>query len=224
VMARADKDPRWKLLGAALHSVYKDWTQATALLDDVQQHFDELPPRLQSQALRISGPLYQLARPPQLDKAKSAYEKLLKLEPNDLFALNNLATLLVDDSLVPNPQQAKVYSQKAFDQVKRAQPFPAAIWDTHGWVLVQCGGSDIDTGIGILQRVIRQTSLPEAHYHLGEAFLKKQDPRRALEELQIAAKSINDAPLTGIAVAPDLEKKIQSATDRAKGMRQADAK
>lgn len=221
VMARADSDVRWKLLAAALHSIYKDWDQAVKMLDEVQAHFDKLTPRQQSQALRISGPLYQLARPPQLDKAKTAYEKLLKLEPNDLFALNNLATLLIDDSLVPQPQQAREYSQKAFDQVKRAQPFPAAIWDTHGWVLVNCGGKDVDTGIDILQRVVRQTALPEAHYHLGEAFLKKQDPKKALEALQVAARTISTAPTQGIAVSPDLEKKIQSATERAKELQRS---
>jgi tetratricopeptide (TPR) repeat protein len=217
VMARTGKDVRWKLLAAALHSVYKEWDKATAMLDDVQAHFNELDPKQQAQALRIAGPLYQLARPPQLDKARASYEKLLKLEPNDLFALNNLATLLIDDALVPQPEEARVHSKKAYDLVKRAQPFPAAIFDTHGWVLVQSSKrEDIDEGISILQKVTRQTSMPEAHYHLGEAYIKKQDGKRALEELKVAAQSINNAPGRGIAVTPDLEKKIQSATEKAK--------
>jgi tetratricopeptide (TPR) repeat protein len=217
VMARTGKDVRWKLLAAALHSVYKEWDKATAMLDDVQAHFNELDPKQQAQALRIAGPLYQLARPPQLDKARASYEKLLDLEPNDLFALNNLATLLIDESLVPQPEEARKFSKKAYDLVKRAQPFPAAIFDTHGWVLVQSSKrEDIDEGISILQKVTRQTSMPEAHYHLGEAYIKKQDGKRALEELKVAAQSINNAPGRGIAVTPDLEKKIQSATEKAK--------
>jgi tetratricopeptide (TPR) repeat protein len=218
VMARAGQDVRWKLLAAALHSVYKDWDQAVKCLDDVQQHFEELNPRQKAQALRISGPLYQLARPPQLDKAKDAYLKLLKMAPDDLFALNNLATLLVDDSLVSQPREARQYSERAYEQVKRAQPFPAAILDTHGWVLIQCGGKDVDDGIEILQRVIRQTSLPEAHYHLAEGYLKKQAPKKALSELKVAAESISRVSNQGIQVSPDLEQKIQSATDRANEM------
>ena len=218
VMARANQDVRWKLLAAALHSVYKDWDNATKMLDDVQAQFNTLTPRQQIQALRISGPLYQLARPPKLEKARDAYEKLLKIAPNDLFALNNLATLLVDDALVSQPQEAKVYSKKAYDQVKRSQPFPAAILDTHGWVLIQCGGRDIDEGIDILQKVVRQTSLPEAHYHLAEGYLKKKTPEKALTELKVAADSINRVSVQGIAVSPDLEQKIRQATERANEM------
>jgi hypothetical protein len=129
-----------------------------------------------------------------------------------------LATLLVDDSLVSQPREARQYSERAYEQVKRAQPFPAAIFDTHGWVLIQCGGKDVDDGIEILQKVTRQTALPEAHYHLAEGYLKKQVPKKALTELKVAADSIGRVSNQGISVSPDLEQKIQSATDRANEM------
>ena len=147
---------------------------------------------------------------------------MLQLEPNDLFALNNLANLLVDEALVPQPEEARKYSQRAYEQVKRAQPFPAAIFDTHGWVLIQCGSpQQVDEGIDILQRVVRQTSLPEAHYHLGEGYLKKQDAKKAIEELRMAAQTIPDAMARGDVVSPDLEKKIQNATNKANEMLRA---
>ena len=220
VLARADKDPRWKLLAAALYSAKSpgqaeppDWAKAVQMLDEVQAHFKDLSPTHQAQALRIAGPLYQMARPPQFDKAKKTYEQLLQIQPDDLFALNNLANLLVDDALVPQPQEARQYSQRAYDQVKRAQPFPAAIFDTHGWVLVQCG--ELTEAIEILQKVVRQTDMPEAHYHLGEAYLRKQDYRKAQEELRVAAQAIPEAVSQGTPVSPDLEKKIQAALQKA---------
>ena len=216
VMARSQQDPRWKLLAAALYSVNKEWENAVRMLDEVQAHFDELAPVHKAQALRIAGPLYQLARPPEFDKAKKAYEQLLVLQPNDLFALNNLANLLLDDALVPQPEQARQYSQKAYDLVRRAQPFPAAVFDTHGWVLVQCGSPEqLKEGIDILQKVVRQSAMPDAHYHLGEAYLKQGDWRKAQEELRMAAQSIPEATARGVAVSPELEKKVQAALDKA---------
>jgi tetratricopeptide (TPR) repeat protein len=196
--------------------VNKEWENAVRMLDEVQAHFDELTPQQKAQALRIAGPLYQLARPPEFDKAKRSYEQLLKLEPNDLFALNNLANLLIDDALVPQPEEARRHSQKAYDLVKRAQPFPAAVFDTHGWVLVQCGSpEELKEGVEILQKVVRQSDMPDAHYHLGEGYLKLGDWKKALEELRLAAQSIPDAIARGTPVSPELEKKIQTATQKA---------
>jgi tetratricopeptide (TPR) repeat protein len=216
VMARSQQDPRWKLLAAALYSVNKEWDNAVRMLDEVQAHFADLTPQQKAQALRIAGPLYQMARPPEFDKAKRSYEQLLALEPNDLFALNNLANLLIDDALVPQPEEARKHSQKAYDLVKRAQPFPAAIFDTHGWVLVQCGSpAQLKEGIEILQKVVRQSAIPDAHYHLGEGYLKLGDWKKAQEELRLAAQSIPDAVARGTTVSPDLEKKIQAATQKA---------
>ena len=219
VMSRAEQDPRWKLLAAALYSVNKDWDNAVKMLDEVQAHFPQLSDAHKAQALRIAGPLYQMARPPQFEKAKSTYEQLLKMYPEDLFALNNLANLLVDDALVPQPQEARKHSQKAYDIVKKAQPFPAAIFDTHGWVLVQCG--ETTEAIDILQKVVSQTRMPEAYYHLGEAYLRKQDTAKAADALKAAAESISVVVQDGGTVAPDLEKKIQASLKKVDEMERA---
>jgi tetratricopeptide (TPR) repeat protein len=234
VMARSGQDPRWKLLAAALYSYRKpaeggqpseppDWANAVRMLDEVQAHFNELTPTQKAQALRIAGPMYQLSRPPEFEKARRAYEQLLQILPNDLFALNNLANLLIDDALVPQPELARRYSQQAYDQVKRAQPFPAAIFDTHGWVLIQCGSpQQVDEGIEILQKVVRQTSMPDAYYHLAEGFLKKREYGKALEQLRLAAQSIPEAISRQQMVSPELEKKIQAATQKVNDLQRAE--
>jgi tetratricopeptide (TPR) repeat protein len=224
VLARANREPRWKLLAAALYSARAaaqpggaaeppNWEKAVQMLDEVQAHFNELSPVHQAQALRIAGPMYQMAKPPQFEKAKQTYEQLLKLNPDDLFALNNLANLLVDDALVPQPQEARKHSQHAYDLVKRAQPFPAAIFDTHGWVLVHCG--ELTEAIEILQKVVRQSNMPEAHYHLGEAYVRKGDFRKAQESLKVAAQAIPEVIAQGGTVSADLEKKIQASLEKA---------
>ena len=223
VLARADKEPRWKLLAAALYSAKSpaaaggqaaqpNWERAVQMLDEVQAHFEQLTPAQQAQALRIAGPLYQMAKPPQFDKAKKTYEHLLRIQKDDLFALNNLANLLVDDALVPQPQEALVYSQQAYELVKRAQPFPAAIFDTHGWVLLHCG--KVSEAIDILQKVVRQTNMPEAHYHLGEAYLRSGDYPKAREALRVAAQAIPETVAQGGGVTTDLEKKIQASLQK----------
>ena len=219
VMARAQTEPRWKLLAAALYSVNKDWDNAVRMLDEVQAHFPQLSDAHKAQALRIAGPMYQMARPPQFDKAKSTYEQLLKMYPDDLFALNNLANLLVDDALVPQPQEARKHSQRAYDLVKRAQPLPAAIFDTHGWVLVQCG--EVTEAIDILQKVVSTTRMPEAYYHLGEAYLRKQDTAKAGEALRAADEAISAAVQDGGTVTPDLDKKIKAALQKVNDMERA---
>jgi hypothetical protein len=82
--------------------------------------------------------------------------------------------------------------------------------------LIQCGSPDqLKEGVDILSKVVKQSSMPEAHYHLGEGYLKMRDPKKALEELRIAAQTIPEAMGRGTPVAPDLEKKIQTATDKA---------
>jgi len=57
--------------------------------------------------------------------------------------------------------------------------------------------------------------MPEAHYHLGEGYLKMREPKKALEELRVAAQTIPEAVSRGSQVSPDLEKKIQTATEKA---------
>ena len=111
------------------------------------------------------------------------------------------------------PEEARKHSQKAYDLVKRAQPFPAAIFDTHGWVLVQCG--QLNESIEILHKVVRQSNMPEAHYHLGEAYVRKGDYRKAQESLRLAAQSIPETIAQGGTVTADLEKKIQASLEKA---------
>jgi uncharacterized protein HemY len=57
--------------------------------------------------------------------------------------------------------------------------------------------------------------MPEAHYHLGEAYLRKQDFKKAQEELRVAGQAIKDALSQGNTVVPGLEKRIQSAIQKA---------
>ena len=48
----------------------------------------------------------------------------------------------------------------------------ALVLDTHGWLLTLAG--KVDEGIDTLRAAIEIRQLPDIHYHLGEAFLRKQ--------------------------------------------------
>jgi tetratricopeptide (TPR) repeat protein len=74
----------------------------------------------------------------------------------------------------PAPQQAKVHSALAY----AAAPTNRLVADTHGWILVLCGGDDQAKGVELLERLVRDhPDFADAHQHLGLAYLKLRQPR-----------------------------------------------
>ena len=82
------------------------------------------------------------------------------------------------------PQQALDYSQRAYDLSVKSGRMNPRIFDTQGWVLLLNGR--LDEGIDIMHRAIDQADFPEAHYHLAQAYLKKELPEEAQHELSSA--------------------------------------
>jgi tetratricopeptide (TPR) repeat protein len=116
------------------------------------------------------------------------------------------------------PEDALQYSQKAYDLMTRSGGAEAAILDTHGSILVQVGR--VEEGIGILQTAIDRKPLPDAYFHLGDAFLKQSKPDQAENALRQALDLIARAERDKQAVDPTLRNRVDEALLRASAMKQ----
>ncbi|MEJ2565536.1 MAG: PEP-CTERM system TPR-repeat protein PrsT [Gammaproteobacteria bacterium] len=105
------------------------------------------------------------------------YEKLLKLAPQNVLALNNLAYLYgrAGDS------RALSIAKQAF----KLAPDNPGVQDTLGWILVDHG--EFSHAIELLRKAV--TSMPKEgmmHYHLGVALARSGQKVEAKKELQAA--------------------------------------
>ncbi len=114
-------------------------------------------------------------------EARQVYELVIKLNPNNGVALNNLAFLLcehggdLDDALT-----------KA-TRAKQLLPNLSEVSDTLGWIYLKKNLTDnaIDIFKDLVSKVPAQATF---RYHLGMAYSQKGDKTRALKELQDALK------------------------------------
>ena len=94
-----------------------------------------------------------------LDKAETAYRKILSKNQNHVFSLNNLANILLDRG---DLKSAGEFAKKAADR----SPDNALILDTYGWVLYKQKkhGAAIDVLTSSLKKMPEN---PVINYHLG---------------------------------------------------------
>lgn len=116
----------------------------------------------------------------QFAAAKTAFETLLKLTPDDSDALNNLANVLLR---LKDPRAIAVAEQA----VAKAPANYNAI-DTLGWALFQSGQTD--RALQLLRDArLRQPASPEIRYHLAAVLAKTGRNNEAREELEAALKT-----------------------------------
>ena len=120
-------------------------------------------------------------------KAREVYERLLSVNPDSLYALNNLAYLYAErlDQL-----------DKAYDLAQKArslQPADPSIADTLGWILYKKG--DYQQALTLLQESARKLpNNPEIQFHLGMASYMMGDMDDARTAFRQAAAAANDFP------------------------------
>lgn len=217
IAERAKTENRWRLMSAFLLQSKGDFDGAAEMVEAALAEYDKLTPDEKVTALRFAGSLYLGMKPqPQVQKAYDAYSKLLQLQPNDLYSLNNMACLLAESMNPPRPKEAIEYSTRAFDLMMDAGLREPLIMDTQGWMLTLNG--QVDRGIDVLRQTVATRSFPDAHYHLAEAYLKKQYPEEAQKQLELASQHVNAAREKKQPVDAALEARIQDATARAKEM------
>lgn len=192
-----------------LHHFKGDDAQAISMMDQVWAGIDQLSRSDQILASHAAAQLYQNARPtPLVDKAYAAYQHLLKLEPDDIEALNNVACLLADSYSPPRAQEGLSYAQRAVALMTRLGRNEMHVLDTEGWLLILQGSTA--QGIDVLNQVVQANPYPEACLHLGEGYLRMEYARQAQEQAALGLSLLRKTPNSD----PDLRSKLQNLNDR----------
>jgi Tfp pilus assembly protein PilF len=122
------------------------------------------------------------------DEAKTAYEKALKVDPDQPMVLNNLAYLLGEH--LNRPAEAEAYARQAVKLIGDNPDF----LDTLGWLLYQ--NKQVGEARGMLLRALdhdRQNSA--ALYHLGVIYKETgnvEDAKTRLEQAREHATRTKD--------------------------------
>jgi Flp pilus assembly protein TadD len=114
-------------------------------------------------------------------EAKQVYEAVLKLDPNNAAALNNLAFLLAETA--GDLDAALTMAQRA----RQLMPNLYEISDTLGWIYLKKLRSDL--AIETFAELVKtQPAHSTYRYHLGMAYAQKGDTPNALIQLEEALK------------------------------------
>ena len=119
----------------------------------------------------------------KVDDAIALYNGILTKNPQSVFALNNLAMLLVTFKSDP----ASIgRAQKLADQLTAYSV--VEVVDTRGWVKFKSG--DFHAAEALLQQAVdKAPDSPMFHYHLGMAQLRSGEPQTAAQNLETALQS-----------------------------------
>jgi Flp pilus assembly protein TadD len=116
------------------------------------------------------------------DQARPIYEQVLKIDPSQPVALNNLAYIKAEQGT--DLESALSMAQRA----RQEAPKSRQVEDTLGWIYIRKNLSD--EAIRIFKDVTEQEpNNPAYHYHYGMALLQKGDRASAKRELDAAMKN-----------------------------------
>ncbi|MBK8186867.1 MAG: tetratricopeptide repeat protein [Cellvibrio sp.] len=130
--ALRDFNEAWKLdafdlYAEKLYSVYQSQKDQSSLVNLINEWHQRLPNS--SQALLLMAMLQQ--EKGQTNEAIDAYEKVLRAQPDNQIAMNNLAWLYIDG----HPEKAEKLASVVFARA----PDAVDIIDTYGWILFKNG-------------------------------------------------------------------------------------
>jgi putative PEP-CTERM system TPR-repeat lipoprotein len=129
------------------------------------------------------------------------YETVLRVQGDNVVALNNLAVLKLDAG---DTAAATSLALKAYQRAPNA----AAVADTHGWVLARTGKAK--QAVPILERAYAAAPDNEIRYHLAFALNESGEPARARPHLEALTALGDRQP-----VAAQARKLLESLRDRA---------
>ena len=115
------------------------------------------------------------------DQAKPIWQQILKIQPDQPVALNNLAYAEAEEGV--DLDQALTMAQRAVQKV----PNSTEMADTLGWIYIKKNLSD--DAVRVFQDLVQKDpNNPTFHYHYGMALLQKGDKPSAKRELETAMK------------------------------------
>jgi predicted Zn-dependent protease len=120
----------------------------------------------------------------QIDRAITAYDGALRLNPRNLLAANNLAVLLVDYKGDPQNLQKAFALSRDFE---KAAPHPLFL-DTLGWVRFRMGQQEEALRL-MKDAVAKSPEVPTLNYHLGMAYHQSGKTAEARAYLSKALKN-----------------------------------
>ena len=178
---------------ARLYQGHGDDAGAIAAVDGLMANIDQISHRDQVNLLSNAAVMYQIAKPvPLVDKAYNAYLAWLKLEPDNLEALNNMACLLADNYSPPRAEEGLKYANEAVSQMSRIGRTEPRMLDTQAWLLILNGTPE--DGIDILNKAMDDFApFPDEYLHLGEGYLRKElpDPVQAETQAKLGLQLVN---------------------------------
>jgi tetratricopeptide (TPR) repeat protein len=126
----------------------------------------------------------------RVDQAKPIYEQILKIEPDQPVALNNLAYIKAEEGT--DLDAALTLAQRASQKL----PKSGEIKDTLGWIYIKKNLSD-DAARVFKELTTQEPANPTFHYHYGMALMQKGDKAQAKKELETAIKNNPSKDETG---------------------------
>jgi tetratricopeptide (TPR) repeat protein len=175
-----DKDPKNAGLLFSLAEVYRRKGDLNTAIDKFRLSSQAGPndPRpLTALALLMDGT-------GRADQAQPIYEQILKIQPDNPVALNNLAYLKAEKGI--DLDQAQTMAQRA----QQKAPNSPEIADTLGWIYIRRNLSE--EAVRLFQDLVaKEPKNPKFHYHYGMALYEKGDKPATRVELQ---KALDDKP------------------------------
>lgn len=217
VEPKAQTDNRWRMVAAQLCRAQGDfesglkWTQM--MLDDPHTQGVE-----RDMVMGMAGEFYYSKRPPDFVAATEMFKKVADNNPTNPGALNNLAAVMTMPGSPSKPEDALVYSQRAFDLMNQTGNIIPEVLDTHGSILVQVGR--VDDGIALLLGAVDRKPMPDAYYHLGEAYLRQNKPDDADKAFKQVIELITRAERDRLFVDPTLKSRVEEGLVKAAALAQ----
>lgn len=219
----AAKDVSFRLLLASLYQADGNGQAELNQLNQVMADRSKLRDDQLRQGLQMLGAYYLQSTPPDLKKARAAFEELLKQSPNDILVLNNLADVLSQPESGGTPEEALKYSQKAYDLASAygQNEMTLYVWDTHGWVLIK--NKRMDEGLDLLRRAAETAQFPDVYLHLAQANLMTNNVDGATNALEDCKRILNLYRTRKQPVDPTLPPKVEQLSAEIAGRRNAKA-
>ena len=157
---------------------------------------------MQPDSVTVAGTLAMtLEADGQRSAAEERYRGVLKLDPNNAVAMNNLAYLLSENGGDLDEAMSLAL------QARKSQPDMTEISDTVGWIYLKKGSPD--QAIAAFDTVVqKEPARAEYHYHLAMALVQKGDRFAARQQLK-AALSCSPSAIEGKKIRDLLEKTAQ---------------